>query len=179
LADRYARAVTTDEQPAAVTPALASAEPRRSHRVRNLVLIVVAFVLVMGGLAAGTAFYFYDKATAIDRSTPQITTEQFLNATLVQKDLARTSLFICGSWTAEEAMAEAAAPTDPRIEASWGDFVASINGSDAMVTTRVVFRAKVNGGPIQQEVQMWQLSLKNEDGWRVCGLTKQDESLEP
>jgi hypothetical protein len=171
--------VTTDEQPAPTAPAPASAQPRRSHRARNLVLILVAFVLVLGGLGAGTAFYFYDKATAVDRSTPQVTTVQFLNATLVQKDLARTSLFICSSWTAEEAMAEAAAPTDPRIVTSFGDFVASINGSDATVAARVVFRAKVNGGPIQQEVQMWQLSLKNEDGWRVCGLTKQDESLEP
>jgi hypothetical protein len=159
--------VTTDEQPAPVAPTPASAEPRRSHRVRNLVLILVAFVLVLGGVAGGTAFYFYDKATAIDRSTPQVTTEQFLNATLVQNDRTRASLFVCRAWSVDQAIAAEAAPSETTVSVTWGADITNITGDKATMSTRITFRFPDS----RRLVETWTLSLVNEDGWRVCGLT--------
>jgi hypothetical protein len=176
-ADRYARAVTSDEQAAPVTPAPASAEPTRSHRVRNLVLILVAFVLVLGGLAAGTAFYFYDKATAIDRSTPQISTDQFLNATLIQKDPNRVNLFICKGWSPAAALAATAPPTTAQVSVNWGAFKTTINGTSAVVVLDMQFAAS-SGGTYHRQSETWTLNLAQEDGWRVCGLSR-GASLEP
>jgi hypothetical protein len=176
-ADRYARAVTTDEQPAPETPASAPAEPTRSHRVRSLVLILVAFALVLGGLAAGTAFYFYDKATATDRSTPEVATQQFLNATLIQKDPNRAGLFVCDTWTGSQALA-AVAPPSGEVTTTWGDPVVSQTGGSATVTIGVQFSYSVGGGADVRDIQSWTLRLEKQDGWRVCGLTK-NGSLNP
>jgi hypothetical protein len=144
--------------------------------VRNVLLIVGGFLLVIGGIAGGALFYFYDKATAIDRSTPQVSTRQFLDAALVQKDPSRVGLFVCGAWSAEEAIEAMGVPAEG-VVVTWGDSVANVTGDTATVTVRVVYRVSV-GGVIQQDPQMWTLDLVQEDGWRVCDLTK-EPSLNP
>jgi len=159
--------------PAAPAPAAT----RRPHRVRNLVLIVAAFFVALGAIAGGALLFFYDRTTAIDRSTPQIVTDQFLDSALALKDPARVALYVCDSWSAEQAMQAIDAPTDPRVSPFWGDPVVETAGDSALVSVRVIFRVSVDGG-VQQQVQMWTLSLVEQDGWRVCGLTK-DESLDP
>jgi hypothetical protein len=141
-----------------------------------VVLILVAFALVIGGLAAGTAFYFYDKATAIDRSTPLVVTRSFLDATLVKKDAAKTALFVCDGWSANAALALAGAPTDPTVVIWWGDSSISESGNQATTVTQVHFAVHVAGGQ-QEEVDTWTLHLEKQDGWRVCSLSKEKSSL--
>ncbi len=109
--------MVTDGQPARAST------PPRSHRLRNLLLIVVAFAVVLGAVGAGTLFYLYDRATAIDRSTPELVAGQFLRAALVERDSSRVSLFVCSQWTAAEATNDVSAPTNPKISVSWGDYV--------------------------------------------------------
>jgi hypothetical protein len=136
-----------------------------------VVLIALGFVVALGAAAAGTLFYFYDKATAIDRSTPQVATEQFLDSTLVLKDENRVALFVCQQWSAEAAMAAAAPPTDSRVAVSWGDSSARTSGDKATVEVRVQFN--VDAGPVVAgSTRIWTLELENQDGWRVCSLTK-------
>jgi hypothetical protein len=149
---------------------------RGSHRLRNVLLIAAAFVIALGVAAGGTLFYFYDKSTAIDRSTPEVASRQFLDAALVRKDPTRLRLFICQSWSANEAIATTGIP-GVGVVVTWGDTVATTTGDAATVTVRVVFRVPVAGG-VDQDAQMWTLQLVDEDGWRVCGLTKQS-SLNP
>jgi flagellar basal body-associated protein FliL len=155
-----------------------TAPPRPKHRLRNVLLIVVAFLVVLGVAAGGTFVVLYDKATEIDRSTPQVATSQFLDALLLVKDPARVALFVCNEWSAPEAIATAAAPTDPAIAISWGDFVTTLADATADVVVRVAYRAEVSGRIVQQ-IEVWQIHLKREDGWRVCGVAKTSESLNP
>ena len=150
------------------------AAPTRQRRWRNLLLIVAGFVALLG-LVAGTAFiYFYDRATAIDRSTPESVVIQFLDASLRQKDPTRVSLFLCDQWPVDTAMAAAAGPDDAGVIPSWGAINVAISGSDATVTARVRFTYSDS----RRQVQTWTFSLRDQKGWRVCGLARA-ESLEP
>jgi hypothetical protein len=145
---------------------------QRSHRLRNLLLIVSAFVVLLGVAAAGTLLYFYDKATAIDRSTPQVVTQQFLTAALIDKDPKRVELFICDSWSTEGALAATAPPTTAEVSINWGDFRTTVNGDSAVIVLNMQYAAS-SGGTYHRLSETWTLNLAHQDGWRVCGMTKQ------
>jgi hypothetical protein len=131
----------------------------------------MGFVLALAAVATGTVFYFYDKATAIDRSNPQVVAEQFLDSALLLKDVNRLSLFVCEDWPAEDALAAAAPPTDTRVVPSWGDYATSLAGEMATVEVRVRFT--VDAGAVSAvSVRVWTLELEYQDGWRVCSLSK-------
>jgi hypothetical protein len=139
--------------------------------VRNVLLVVIGFLAVLG-LVAVTLTYFYDRTTAIDRSTPQVVTEQFLDATLILDDPDRVSLFVCSEWSALDAMQAVARPADPRVAVDWGSFSTTIAGDIATVVVQV--ESSVDAGPISgNSIRTWTLELRNEDGWRVCHLTKE------
>jgi hypothetical protein len=167
--------VTIDGQP---TPAAsAPAGPRRAPRLRRLLLIVVGFLVVLGVLAGGALLLFYDRTTAIDRSTPQVAADQFLDAALVLRDPDRVALFICDEWSAQAAVAQAGAPTDPRVVMSWGDSTVTVAGRAAIAVIDVRFTVRDDGG-LHEDVQTWTLQLEDDDGWRVCSLSK-DALLQP
>jgi hypothetical protein len=130
---------------------------------------VLGFVVVVGG---GTAFVIYDRATAIDRSSPEVTTDQFLDSVLVLRDPARISLFVCSSWSAQDALAQAKPPDDSRVAISWGDLSVQENGARATVRAKVQFSAPAGSG-FFRDAQIWRLELADEDGWRVCSLAKE------
>jgi len=156
--------------PATAPSQAAAANPAR--RLRNVLLVVAGFLVTLGAVAAGTLFYFYDQATAIDRSTPEVVVSQFLRAALVEKDPRRLSLFTCQQWSTEGAMAAAAPPADERIAASWGgDLAAEMSGGSATVDVRVQF-ADEDGALAVVSKRVWTFELENQDGWRVCSLTK-------
>jgi len=143
----------------------------KSRRVRKILLIVAGFVAALGVAAGGTLFYVYDKATAIDRSTPQVVVEQFLDAALMLRDSDRIALFTCRQWSALEAAQKVGAPANPKIAPSWGDFSTRVEGVRASVDVRVYFSISVDGD-FQQDIQSWTLRLEDQDGWRVCDLIK-------
>jgi hypothetical protein len=145
------------------------------RRVRSVLLVVMGFVLALGAVAAGSLFYFYDRATAIDRSNPEVTASQFLRASLIQRDPGRVALFVCEQWSPEEAMAIVAPPTDASVSVSWGDYATTRSGSTARLAVRVEF-VLGGGGVAASSVRTWHLQLEEQDGWRVCGLTKQPPS---
>ncbi len=151
-------------------PREAGAVPK-SRRVRKVLLIVAGFVAALGVAAGGTLFYVYDKATAIDRSTPQVVVEQFLDSTLILRDSDRIALFTCRQWSALEAAQKVGAPSNPKIASSWGDFSTRVEGVTATVDVRVFFSISVDGD-FQQDIQSWTLRLEDQDGWRVCDLIK-------
>jgi hypothetical protein len=163
----------TDDQSAptpASVPAARTPPPRRRGRVVLLVVAIVAgFLLVVGG---GTAVFLYDRATAIDRSTPEVVVRQFLRAGMVERDSARLSLFVCSQWSAEAATTAIAAPTGNGVTVSSGDYTSNVNGSKATVTAKVhIFRG--TGAVTADTVRTWKFQLEDQDGWRVCGLTKE------
>jgi hypothetical protein len=169
--------VVTDEPSVPETPpAPAPAQPRRrrSGRVLLVLAAILVGVLVVGG---GAAFVIYDRATAIDRSTPEVVAGQFLRATLVDRDPARVSLFVCRQWSAQDAIREADPPADPKVFTMWGDYASRVSGNIADVDVNVQFSFAV-GGNAGRDIQLWVLHLEKQDGWRVCDITKKG-SLNP
>lgn len=169
--------MATDEPTApepAPVPGPARAKRSRGGRLLIMLGIVLAGVLLIGG---GAAFVVYDRATAIDRSTPEVVVEQFLRAGLVDRDAGRLSLFVCRQWSAEEASKKIAPPTDDKTFISWGDYVSSRVGDKATVDVQVEFNRGA-GSVSASSVRSWRLQLEDQDGWRVCDLTKA-ESLNP
>jgi len=150
--------------PAVGAPARA---PRRGRRILLIVAIVVAFLVLLGGTIGVVA---YDKATAIDRSTPGAVTQQFLEAAIIAKDPARVGLFICARWTVSGAMAATGAASRPDLSVNWGIIDQSQNGESATVDLRVRLSFAAGGGLSFREIQPWRITLANENGWRVCSL---------
>ena len=137
----------------------------------------MGFFVTLAVVVGGALYFLDERSGGIDRSTPEIVTDQFLDAALVLKDPARVSLYVCDDWSAAQAMQEVDAPTDPRVSSFWGDPTVQAVGQRATVTVRVVYRVYVNSR-LQQQVQLWTLDLVDDGGWRVCGLEK-ESSLDP
>lgn len=167
--------MTTDRLASPTPPTPAG--PPRSQRIRNLLMIVAGFVVTLGVVVGGALYFLYERSVGIDRSTPEIVTDQFLGAVLRDKDVARTSLFVCSEWSPEAALAEASVTTNPQTSVSWEDMIATVSGEMATVSVRVILRIPVEGGAHRRS-EVWTVRLSNEDGWRVCGLSK-ESSLDP
>ena len=138
---------------------------------------MVGFFVTLGVIVGGAMYFLYDRALGIDRSTPQVVTRQFLEASVTLRDSNRVSLFLCSRLSVQQAIALVDAPTDPDIMVSWGDTTATIVGERATAVVKVRFTFH-DGSGLQEGIQTWVVELVNEDGWRVCGLTK-ESSLDP
>lgn len=146
----------------------AAAGPRR-HRILVVALVVLGFLVAVGAVAG---FVLYDRATAIDRSTPAIVADQFLESALIHQDPARVGLFTCRGWPPSEALHQVLPRVGPDVGVSWGDIVAEETGGSARVFVQVRFSLS-GGGAIQRQIESWQLQLVREDGWRVCSLRRE------
>jgi hypothetical protein len=140
-----------------------------------VVLVAAAFLAALAALAGGTVLFLYDRATAIDRSSPEGVAVQFLDAAIVAKDPNRVALFVCDGWPAEQAMAAAIPPAQGNVSSTWNDLVARVDGDRATATVTVQF---VSSSPRVRYSEDWTLTLARENGWRVCDLTR-GPSLEP
>lgn len=140
------------------------------RRAPRLLLIAGSFVLALGAVTGGVvAFLVVDKATSVDRSTPQVVTAQFLNTALKLRDGDRLPLFLCNSWSVTAALAATAPPTDRQVTVSWGDTSTQITGKSALTNVTVQF---ISLRPRARHSETWTLELRDEDGWRVCGLSR-------
>jgi hypothetical protein len=128
------------------------------------VAIVVAFLVLLGGTIGVVA---YDKATAIDRSTPEVTVQQFLTAVFVDNDPTRVQLFVCPGFDPSDAIAQAARLTDSQAKTSWDTVIAS-DQSDQTAEVDVRMRYRYPGELAPSASARWQFHTRNQDGWRVC-----------
>jgi hypothetical protein len=115
----------------------------------------------------------YDKATAIDRSTPTVAVRNYLQTALVDRDAARLALFVCSRWSTTEAMAALGERPDPSVRVNWGVTSVQEAGDRAEATVEITFSAAGN-----RDVQTWHFAVVREDGWRVCDV-KRSDSLNP
>lgn len=155
--------------PNQTAPGVVPPQRRRGSRVLLLVALVLVGVLIVGG---GLAFYAYDRATAIDRSTPRVAVDQFLQAALIDADVNRVGLFVCRAWPASKALQESHIPLSPTMRVSWSSAqVRQISATQAEVTMRIRLFV-VSEGTSPEQVNMWRFITVNENGWRVCSLDK-------
>jgi hypothetical protein len=138
------------------------------------VLLVVAVVLASVVTVAGAfGIFVYDKATAIDRSTPTVAVRNYLQTALVDRDAGRLALFVCSRWSPSEAMTALSERPDPSVRVNWGVTSVQEAGDHAEATARITFTAAGYSA-----MQIWRLIVVREDGWRVCDV-KRSDSLNP
>jgi hypothetical protein len=121
-------------------------------------------------LLAGTvAIVVYNKATAIDRSTPVVSASAFLRAVFVDADPAQVGLYTCASWPGAQALSETRTLADPEAHVSWDTFsVVNQSTSQAVLRARMRFRYPGEVAPSGEKI--WEIRLADERGWRVCAV---------
>jgi len=151
-------------QPAPSMPQLPPPPPvGRSTRPNRLLLIMLVLAALLVGIGAGAAFFLYDRATEIDRSTPIVAVDQFVAAVFIDKDDDRVGLFTCRRWTTERTV-KVRSRFDPEVKVTVANLtVQSQQGHQAVVTARmrVLFRDFV-------DFQDWRFEVVEDNGWRVC-----------
>jgi hypothetical protein len=137
---------------------------RRKRRFLLPVAIIVAVLVLAGG---GVGLIAYDRATAINRSTPSVSVQQFLTAVFVEEDSARVALFVCPSLKVADAMSRARELVGTDAKPSVGTVVVSNQSvNDATVAVRITLRYPGDFEPSGEE--NWTFNMSNLDGWRVC-----------
>ncbi|WP_328421243.1 hypothetical protein OG470_04995 [Micromonospora sp. NBC_00389] len=167
---------TPSEQlpPAPVAPA-----PQPPRRRMRTVLTVVAGVLALLTIGAViTGYVLYDRASAPDRSAPDVVVDNYLRAFLVDRNDTRADLFTCQSGVQLEALRLLRADLLAReerfgvtISVSWGSLDVQKQGNSAAVQVTLTISALVDGIN-QSDRQPWQFDTRLDDGWRVCGGTR-------
>lgn len=151
-----------------------AARPRRTFRK---VLVVMLAVAALGAVAtAGAVFVAYDQATEIDRAYPAAVAEQFLDATVNQRDSAKAGLFACDEYDADDGLRslevyiaeleqKGSAPAQVVVLSS------TFDSNQSSVAVEIQIRQSVSG-TTSKEVQQWSFKMVDEDGWRVCGASQ-------
>ncbi|MFY1704752.1 hypothetical protein ACN28G_23990 [Micromonospora sp. WMMA1923] len=159
------------------TPPLATPAPQRPQRGRALLalLIGVLALLASGGAAAG--YLLYDRATAPDRSAPDVVVDNYLRAFLVDRDDTKASVFMCEQkpdLTAVSVLRQEILDREVRfdvtVRVSWGPLSLADNGQGQSVATTLTVSSSANGEPRSSRRENWQFDVTDDpDGWRVCG----------
>ena len=161
-------------------PAPATPAPPPQRRRVGRVLAVIAGVLALlclGGAAVG--FLFYDRATAPDRSAPDVVVDNYLRAFLVDRNDTRSNLFTCPNSTEQLADLKSLRSDlqareqrfDTTLSVKWGSLDVQMQGNTAEVQVDLIISAYVDGVS-QSDRQAWRFKVRLDDDWRVCGGSK-------
>ena len=168
---------TPPEQLAPPAPAPAPVRPKRSLRTVVGVVAGVLALLCTGGAVAG--FVLYDRATAPDRSAPDVVVDNYLRAFLVDRNDTKAEEFACKSDGDLDAVRGLRAEVEQReanfdvvVRVSWGPLTRVENGDGESVTTTLTISSSADGQTRSSRREDWQFQVVERDGWRVCGANK-------
>lgn len=152
----------------------------RSRRARLVLALTAGVVglLCLGG--AGIFFVLYDDATEIKRTAPDVVTDGFLIAYLVNRDDQQAGLYTCSSpdLTAISAlrgeMVGREQKFDVSVSVSWGALTRSSAGvQQEDVSTQLTISSASRGKLNSSRNEEWVFRTIEADGaWRVCGANK-------
>ncbi|MFU8852744.1 hypothetical protein ACNAW0_17415 [Micromonospora sp. SL1-18] len=163
---------TPPEQLAPPAPAPAPERPRR--RLRTVLTVVAGVLALLCGSGAVVGFVLYDRATAPDRSAPDVVVASYIQAFLVDRDDAKANEFACEGQadlsdlrSLRDDLAAREKRFDTTISVSWGSLSAKQTGDVAVVEVDLIISAYVDGIS-QSDRQSWRFETRHGDGWRVC-----------
>ncbi|MGW5667920.1 hypothetical protein [Micromonospora sp. NPDC003776] len=162
---------TPPEQLAPPAPAPAPERPRR--RLRTVLAVVAGVLALLCGTATVVGFVLYDRATAPDRSSPDVVVVNYLQAMLVSRDDNKARLFTCdGSVPSVDELRDQIVSRERELGISFSINIekvaaSNIDASNAVVTA-VIRKSAVVDGVQQSLTDTWRFELKDQDGWRVC-----------
>ncbi|KKJ99250.1 hypothetical protein LQ51_23320 [Micromonospora sp. HK10] len=162
---------TPPEQLAPPAPAPAPVRPRR--RLRTVLGIVAGVLALLCGTGAVAGFILYDRATAPDRSAPDVVVVNYLQAMLVARDDNKAALFTCGSSIPSmDGLRDQIASRERELSVSFAINIEDVNvakiDSKHAAVTAVIRRSATLDGVQQSLTDNWRFELREQDGWRVC-----------
>ncbi|MDG4804280.1 hypothetical protein [Micromonospora sp. WMMD980] len=163
---------TPPEQLAPPAPAPAPVRPKRPLRTLLAIVAGVLALLCTGGAVAG--FVLYDRATAPDRSAPDVVVDNYLRAFFVDRNDTKADEYTCGGRAdvdglrvLRDDLVAREQRFDATIAVSWGPLTAQESADVAVVNVELIISAFVDGVS-QADRQGWRIETKREDGWGVC-----------
>jgi hypothetical protein len=126
-------------------------------------------LLCLGG--ASVAYVLYDRATAPDRSSPDVAVVSFLQAFLVDRDDTTAKLYACGdlSQLAElRALREDLQSREKRFMTTFRVSWEILDVREERGSAEVSVTLTVTNGT-DYDLQPWRVVTLLDDGWRVCG----------
>lgn len=124
-------------------------------------------------LGAGAIVILYDRATAPDRSAPDVVVDNYLRAYLVDRNDVRAQQFVCdpANLTDVERLRADLQTREKKFQTnftvSWGRLSVSNQGDTAEVSVNLVISTVVNDFP-QSDRQPWRFVSRKDSSWRVC-----------
>ncbi|SCG76044.1 hypothetical protein [Micromonospora humi] len=163
---------TPPEQMAPPAPAPAPVRPKRPLRTVLAIVAGVVALLCAGGAVVG--FVLYDRATAPDRSAPDVVVDNYLRAFLMDRNDIKAEEYTCGGRAdldGVRALRDDLVAREQRfgttISVSWGPLTARESGDVAAVDVELIISASVDGVS-QTDRQGWRFETRRGDSWGVC-----------
>ncbi|MEV0327573.1 hypothetical protein AB0H63_14180 [Micromonospora echinospora] len=152
--------------------------PRRRLRTVLTVAGVVLTVLCLSG--AVTVYILYSRASAPDRSAPDVVVDNYLRAFLVDRNDARADLFTCGRGEDLGDLRDLRSEIERReaefevvVRVTWGALTQTRADGAENVSTTLTVASFSDGAPRSSRRESWQFAVIDEEGdWRVCGAAK-------
>ncbi|MEU4679795.1 hypothetical protein [Micromonospora sp. NPDC023737] len=156
-------------------PAPAAPAPERPPRRVRTVLTVVAGVLALlclGG--AVTGYVLYDRATAPDRSAPDVVVASYIQASFTDRNDVKAQEFTCedgasldGLRSLRDDLVSREKRFGTTVSVRWGPLTVQQSGNEAVVDVELIISAVVDGIS-QSDRQNWRFTTRRSDGWGVC-----------
>ena len=153
-------------------PASAPDPPRR--RLRTVLAVVAGLLALLCAGGAVVGYLLYDRATAPDRSAPDVVVDNYLRAFLVDRNDTKADEFACQAGGDLGELRQLRADLVAReqrfgttITVSWGSLTVQRQGDTADVTVDLIISAIVDGIS-QSDRQGWRFTTRLDDDWRVC-----------
>lgn len=169
---------TPPEQLAPLAPAPAPVRPKRP--VRTVLAVVAGVLAVLCTVGGVVGFVLYDRATAPDRSAPDVVVANYIQTFLDDRNDTKAEEFICArgaSLDGLRALRDDLVSREQRfnttISVSWGPLAVQESGEVAAVEVDLIISASVEG-ITQSERQRWRFETRRDDGWGVCSAQRAD-----
>ncbi|WP_371687365.1 hypothetical protein [Micromonospora sp. KC723] len=136
--------------------------------------MVAAAVALFCLSGAAVGYVLYDRATAPDRSAPDVVVVNYLQAILVFRDDNKASLFTCaGPLPAVDQFRDQIASRERELDTTFSinieDVVVTKTGSSSASVIALIRRSATLDGVQQSLTDRWRFELlEQKEGWRVC-----------
>ncbi|GAB3177092.1 hypothetical protein FHX75_121487 [Micromonospora palomenae] len=146
-------------------------QPRRTRTVLTVVAGVLALLCVSGAVIG---YVLYDRATAPDRSAPDVVVVNYLQAVLVARDDSKANLFTCGGpLPAVDEFRDRMAAREQQLDTVFSVNIENVavtkTGDKSAVVNAVIRRSATIDGVQQSLTDTWRFEVADQqEGWRVC-----------
>ncbi|TDC82341.1 hypothetical protein E1193_12125 [Micromonospora sp. KC606] len=159
-------------------PATAPApQPPKRWRARTVLSVVAGVLALLCVSGAAVGYVLYDRATAPDRSAPDVVVDNYLREFLVNRNDVRADQLVCEGSTdlgAMEALRfeveQREANFDVVVRVTWGPLGRSVTADGEIVSTTLTIAGSSDGQPRSSRREDWMFDVVERDGqWKVCG----------